>query len=252
MKRYLLILLLLPALAPALDLSSGRIDDSYVYSGFPDNNWGANTEIVLTGSPRYGLIRIDSTWVDSVGTGQTIDSMIFHVRTTTVDVPASWYAYAMWKPGCWVESTGTGAGALGGVSYNDWNGPDNEWGTAGCNTTGDVGTGSFNCTDAGGYDREATAYDSLDCATAYTWVTFYVRPSFLNGAYTNHKAVSIWLRLASASGSASLASTENTQTSWRPWVSVFYHTAEAPAEGTSATNQVNRPTATSNRGTVTR
>ena len=251
MKRYLLALLFIATTALGLDLSTGRVDDSYIYSGVPDNNYGGNSEIVLSGA-RSGLIRLDSTWVDSVGTGQTIDSMIIHLWATSVPTAGSFYAYGVWKPN-WVEGTGTAsAPTTTGVSYNDWNGPDYEWGTAGCANAGAVGTATFNNTDAGGYDREAAGYDSLAVTTVSTWNIFYVRPSYAQAAYDGHQAVTILLSQATTGAAYSLASTENTQTSWRPWVSVFYHTAEAPAEGTSATNQVNRPTATSNRGTVTR
>jgi len=239
MKKILLILPLVlmwsATWADSLQISYQRIDDSYIYSSSPDNNYGADVIIRAT-STRATLLRLDSTWVDSIGSDKVVDSLTWHIRISTNGTSDTCPGFDVWKVNCWIEGTGTGgAPTTTGVSYNDWNGPNSEWGTAGCANGSDAG--STNCTDNGGYDRTATASDTAFSGVSGTgYILVNSRVSYVQAQYTAHQPIGLLLGTYAGNSTDFYSTQASSPSTNAPFVTVFYHTSTTG----SGTNVISR------------
>ena len=207
--------------------------DGFFYSSAADNNYGADVTTRVTSS-RSTIFALNGTWIDSIGAGQTVDSIVCSLKVAGFGgADDTLRAYPIWKSDCMVEGAGTiSVPTTTGMSYNDWNGPNSEWGAAGCASAADGS--SYNCTDAGGYDRMTTPCDSLAGVTTYNFYKIRLPGSYCQSMYSAGRAVAFLLTGNGALANTDFHTREAASASNRPRVTIFYHVAaEPPAAGSN-------------------
>lgn len=215
MKSFILIFLLL-AVSVSADMKTfdndTDIEDSELLQGNADLNRGAVDPIRLdnTGADMKAVVFIlrKSVW-DSLGVGVTIDSAIIFIRCAFTDgTVRDAFAYGIWKQNLRELE----------VTWNDFLLSDNEWGTAGCNSTNDAG--SFNVTDGGGDDRQATPFATVGIETSGTFQEF-ICTSWMQTCYDADEDMSVLIR-ADEAAVEFLDSREDTTPANRSYVEVFF------------------------------
>ena len=164
---------------------------------------------------------------DSIGAGATFsyvaESLYCYSHTSNAPIEA----YGMWNPS-WVEND-TGS-SEGGVTYNDWSSPDDEWITEGVLCAND--DGSFNTTDDGacnlgsGRDRMATLADN-PTVTGVGWYGFVIT-SWGQTAYDAEVPISVRHQKEGANDATSFRSRESGVGN-KPFYVFTYTVAGAPA-----------------------
>lgn len=239
--KWIAVLLLLTSGAWAQSVEtftdSSHFKDGYMYLSVVNNNYGADALLRVT-QTRRTLFELSAGWVDSVGVGQTIDSIVCSLKVVSPGgLDDTLRAYPVWKAGCWVEGAGTfSVPTTTGMSWADWNGPDYEWGTAGCDQATDAQ--ADNCTDgASGYDRHATPCDSI-CSIPTGTYPFYaitLPGTYCQQMYVAGKAVAFLLIGNGTLAYTDFHSRQATTASYRPKAYVYYHAAPTGPTGGSAT-----------------
>lgn len=187
--------------------------DTQLYKSGADTNYGTTTTLKVCNQFGSGvfssLIKFDVSSIPATATitsatlTLTMDSTNFHGGT--------WGFYRCFKP--WVESTAT---------WNDWDGPNSEWGTAGCDNTNDSGVD--NSGDGTGDDRTATAFDTSSANTSTIDIDFATPvQNWVDGSWDNN-GVAIDC-IGTISDGADFRSSEHATTSQRPKLVVVYETA---------------------------
>ena len=202
--------------------------DGFMYASSANNNYGADVTTRVTSS-RSTIFQLAGTWIDSIGTGMVVDSIACSLKVTAQGgADDTLRAYPIWKSDCMVEGTGTvSVPTTTGMSYNDWDGPNSEWGTAGCANASDGG--AYNCTDAAGYDRTTTPCDSIYSVTTYNFYRIRLPATYCQAMYTAGKAVAFLLTGNGALAATDFHTREAVSPSNRPRVTIFYHTAPSVA-----------------------
>jgi len=185
------------------------IEDATLHGNNGDYNDGNGWLITTYGvfSYNYSIIARASTAInDSLGTGATISSASIWVYEVYGTTAADIDVYGMWKTD-WVEDDTSHT--EGGATHNDWESPNNEWATAGCNCAGD--DGSFNSHDDGackatGRDRMGTAESS----TSVGAIGWYELPfdDWAQTCYDAGKPHSLWFQRQSSTGGNNFRSRE--------------------------------------------
>lgn len=147
------------------------IEDTYIQANAPDNNNDAFNPMITyqTSSFNYALMFKALNVNDSIGPGATFSFAACSLYNSNHTGDARHYCYGVWKP-FWVEADV--ADDTGGVTWNDWESPGNQWTDPGANCAGD--DGSFNSSDnpacnASRRDRMATAEDSTNVTGTGWW-----------------------------------------------------------------------------------
>jgi hypothetical protein len=201
-----------------IDHSMNLIADGSIKDGVEsDDNFDTELSIHARAwiAQHRGLIDIDSTWVDSIGSGKVITSAVCSVYCVNTIGSDSISCYGVWKNKTDITT----------CTWNDWDAPDLEWGTAGCANTNDAG--SFNTTDGGGDDREATAWDSFLMGSTSTWYGFDLDTSWINDCYSNNRNITICFNAADANWKQ-FSSTDATTAADRPYFIFWYEDASKP------------------------
>jgi hypothetical protein len=211
------------------------LDDAFIYQSQPDWNYGGSFELRAS-LTRSILIRLYADLSYYLGENQIIDGMRVYlylsVRESGTGISDTFQVYPMQTSYCWGEGTGTGGvTATSGATYNDWNAPNTEWGTAGCESAHDDSL--FHCTDASGYDRWATPSDTpiITGTGTYGWKFCTVQKEYVQTCYDSGYFAGLLIHQHPATASK-FYSTENA--SYRPYIVVYHHTGEVPPAATGS------------------
>lgn len=163
-----------------------NIEDAHIRSGgAAQNNYGGMTQIAVDNDKIYrGLIRVKNVATE-LGVDATISvcvcSLYCYGGANSADVSV----YRVFKP--WNEGTLVGsdpadaAEGEGVVTWDDWSNDDEEWTTAGCESTDDGG--SDNSGDGTGADRKATAEDTETISSTGAWYAWNISSALAQGWY---------------------------------------------------------------------
>lgn len=169
-----------------------NVEDAEIYLWeYPSNFGGTNYLIVshLWGSEPSNeektLIRVKNV-ASELGAGATNITAVCSLYSSGTDTPLDTiYAYRVFKP--WREGTSDAwpcTVTAGGVTYDDWDCIDYEWGTAGCDNASDAG--SDNSGDGTDYDRKVTPEGAGVVITQgwqYKWYSWSISTELATGWY---------------------------------------------------------------------
>ncbi|MFH1585225.1 MAG: LamG-like jellyroll fold domain-containing protein [archaeon] len=164
------------------------VEDAIIAGNLGELNFGATVDLnignaALAARTRRGLFRFKNI-ATRVGAGATIEDaqMYLYCSAEAVATDYNIGAYRIVKP--WVEGTSDGIDAAG-VTYNDWSADTYEWGTAGCANANDAA--ADNSGDGSGYDRKATAEDSVTITVCtgqwYNWDLTSATQNWYDGSW---------------------------------------------------------------------
>jgi len=190
MKRILILVLFLICLSAQAWAETKKIsgttnvEDALIYQEASDVNEGSRVYLetfTSAGSYHKTFIRVKNI-ASELGAGATDITAVCSLYCFANYVDDKIYAYRVFKP--WIEGTGVWThctGTNGGVTWDDWNCLDLEWGTAGCANASDAG--SDNSGDGTDYDRKATAESYADVTTINTWYSWNISTELATGWY---------------------------------------------------------------------
>jgi len=177
-----------PAFAATKKISgTTNVEDTYMAKDNPDWGYGGSNELVV--ASKYvgtyydrALIRVKNV-ASELGAGATNITAVCSVYCWYNYIDDNIGAYRVFKP--YKEGTiyaDICTGTDKGVSWNDWNCLDLEWGTVGCANASDAG--SDNSGDGTDYDRKATAEASATSVTTVnTWYSWSISTELATGWY---------------------------------------------------------------------
>ena len=162
-----------------------NVEDTYFAKDMPNYGYGGSTDLTVN---LGGGVFVDHTLIrvknvaSELGAGATNITAVcsLYCRLNYDDDNIS--AYRVFKP--WVEGTlyaDNCPGTNSGVTWNDWNCTDLEWGTSGCANASDAG--DDNSGDGTDYDRKATAESNVNVTTANTWYSWAISTELATGWY---------------------------------------------------------------------
>jgi hypothetical protein len=214
-----------PALADSLTVqgqNSVGIYDTKLYQNYNDINFGGSATLTIfnsSGLNRLTLFKF--TNIDTIGTGQVIDSLKIQLYCTA-ESDATVGMLEVFKP--WFEGNSDNATENGAADDNHWFHPDSSWGAEMLGNTSDAGTQNRN--SGSGADRTATAMDTESVTTANTWYTFWVSAALARDWYDGDKEpFGVAFIETSMAGTTVFASSENATTANRPKVTIYYHSS---------------------------
>lgn len=214
-----------------LVLDTTRINDWAIFgsaTGLVDHIGGgcpACRHDLVFSSSSWMFLALDTGFIDdSIGAVSSFDSVTINFEVIGSGGGDTAYFYPVFKPAN-VDS----------CTYNDWDSPDLEWGTAGANSTNDAG--SYNTTDGGGDDRYATAQAEVDV----TGVGSY-RVSLPGAVAQDIYDVAITAIMIRVGDGANFrfAVTENSTAGDRPYFTFYYQTGAAPATPLTRRRRINQ------------
>jgi hypothetical protein len=240
MKKLLLLFLLIPLYAHSETTDSliiqgqnaAGIFDSKMYESesFDHRSFGGSGTITIDSNGvvtnRWGLFQFDN--LDTIGTGQKVDSLAISLFAETINVATTITLYPLWKP--WYEGTGNSAVVVGEADDNCWyhtETNDSNWTSNGAASASD--TGHYNRTDGLGKDRRATAIASFAVTVGTnTWYRVVLPGSYCDSLYQEIIPNYGWLLWQTSSGANSFTSSEGSTTADRPKVTIYYQEAVSP------------------------
>ncbi len=198
-----------------IDAYAGTDDCDMDEQWNPNTNLGTSTTFAADGSNSEAedrsVIKFD---LSSIPSNATVSSAILSIKNlNNTDGSGTWYVHRCFKP--WIEST---------VTWNDWDSPNNEWGTSGAKNASD--SGSDNSGDGSDYDIKSTAEASV---TKSPWdgtifrnftITTAVQ-NWVDGTWGNRGLVLSSNNLIVNNG-GTFASSENATTADRPKLAITY------------------------------
>ena len=218
-KIFILVLALaIPAYgADTLTISDTSIFKDSWLSGNASCNGEATT--LYAHGTNWRIILGNDTYVDSIPAGNTIVSAICSTYFTSA--PPDTYAVAiLLLKDCWPEhDTGSGEG---GVTTYDWASPDSEWAKTHADSADD--TGSFNCLDGDGPDRQETPMDSV-LMDGEGWYSFDITEG-IKSCYANSRGFGMLL-LTRSDGNTAIRSGEYSDGSLGPRITIIHESAAA-------------------------
>lgn len=202
-----------------------NVEDAYLDSDLPDNNWGGTTVLWVHSSKIYvSLIRVKNV-ASELGVGATVTGAVCSLHCNYYGGGGNLIsAYSVFKP--WVEGDENGVDDDDGdVTYNDWASDEYEWTTAGCGSADDGG--SDNSGDGTGADRKATAEDTETVDAEDIWFGWDVSSALVQSWYDETKNEEGILLVSDGAQYDSFISTEgaSNQPFW-----VFTYTADGEPE----------------------
>ncbi len=192
----------------SITITAARADkDTYLVSGYPNQNFGADTTLDVKGDDnRRTLLEFD---LPTMPTGAVIQTAVLQLYVTvkgTGTPTVNLYRIN----NSWTEGTGTGAITNNGATWNTKNGTLN-WNTA-------------------GGDYETTVHANATLAAQNTWYSWNITglvQAWANRTYPNYGMI---LRdITSSTGTWTFASSNNSNLSLRPKLNITYTELIAPS-----------------------
>jgi len=207
--------------------NAAGIYDNKVYESYNDVNFGGSATLAVLqgtgGGRRHSLFGF--TNIDSIGSNKVVDSLKIELYCLVAN-GATVAMHELLKP--WYEGNSDNAIEAGASDDNHWYHSDSSWGKEMADSTDDAG--SQNRSSGTGPDRKATATDSQTISTGSTWYTFWVDIDLACDWYDGTKEpFGVIFSESSNVGITTFASSENSTTTNRPKVTIYYHDAVAGA-----------------------
>jgi hypothetical protein len=209
--------------------NAAGIYDTKLYQNYNDISFGGSATLtVFNSSGLNRLALFQFTNIDTIGTGQVVDSLKIQLYCTA-ESDATIGMFEVFKP--WYEGTSDNATENGASDDNHWFHPDSSWGAEMLGNASDAGTQNRN--SGSGIDRTATAMDTESVTTVNAWYTFWVNVTLARDWYDgDKKPFGVAFIETSSAGTTIFASSENATTANRPKVTIYYH-----ASGTVSHNR---------------
>jgi len=202
--------------------NAAGIYDTKLYQNYNDINFGGSATLTIfnsSGLNRLTLFKF--TNIDTIGTGQVIDSLKIQLYCTA-EGDATVGMFEVFKP--WFEGNSDNATENGAADDNHWFHPDSSWGAEMLGNASDAGTQNRN--SGSGVDRTATAMDSESITTINALYTFWVNVGLARDWYDGDKEpFGVAFIETSTAGTTVFASSENATTANRPKVTIYYHSS---------------------------
>lgn len=209
-----------------------NVEDTYLYSTSPDNNYGGRFYMIMYVDDIIPLIRVKNVAAE-LGVGATISAAVCSLYCYIYGIESNVSSYSVFKP--WEEGTQDAVTCSSpGCSWNDWACTDYEWTTEGCLCARDGGVdNSYDggvCNQDIRADRKATAEGTETVNADETWFAWSVSSALAQSWYDGTKNEEGILLVPDGAGYNYFRSTESILGDEPFWV--FTYTVGAPEVGT--------------------
>lgn len=210
-----------------------NVEDTFMWSGGPGNNYGGHIYIRVSSIGRAGLIRVKNV-ASELGAGATISACVCSLYNYFLSSSGSVSAYSVFKP--WVEGDEDGIDDDDGdVTWSDWASDANEWTTEGCLCAYDDGVdNSYDdgpCANHRRADRKETAEDTETVDAADTWYAWNMSSALAQAWYDGTKNEEGIYLVDVESGYNLFYSTESAEAEKPFWVFTYTTDGEPEAAG---------------------